>query len=104
MQIASEESKLAEVSKLQETLKLREADLETIKSACNMESNKNVLLQNKLDHTLKELESFKIDLDVSVELKKENLCLKVGQTYLLHFNFMFHIVIYLFIYFGLLSK
>lgn len=80
MQIASEESKLAEVCKLQETLKLQEADLETTKSAFNIESNKNLLLQNKLDHTLKELESCKIGLNVIVELKKENLYLKVGQT------------------------
>ncbi|KAG6516034.1 hypothetical protein ZIOFF_026481 [Zingiber officinale] len=76
LRIASEESKLAEVSKLHETLKLREADLETIRSAFNIESNKNLLLQNKLDHTLKELESFKSDLNVIVELKKENLYLK----------------------------
>ncbi|XP_042384069.1 protein OPAQUE1-like [Zingiber officinale] len=76
LRIASEESKLAEVSKHHETLKLREADLETIRSAFNIESNKNLLLQNKLDHTLKELESFKIDLNVIVELKKENLYLK----------------------------
>ncbi|URD93545.1 DIL domain [Musa troglodytarum] len=76
LRFASEESKMLEISKLQKALDLKNADLDMAKSATAIECNKNAMLQNQLNSTLKEMEAVKISLDAMTELKKENLNLQ----------------------------
>ncbi|THU57836.1 hypothetical protein C4D60_Mb03t07760 [Musa balbisiana] len=76
LRFASEESKMLEISKLQKALDLKNADLDMVKSATAIECNKNAVLQNQLNSTLKEMEAIKISLNAMTELKKENLNLQ----------------------------
>ncbi|RRT85953.1 hypothetical protein B296_00004124 [Ensete ventricosum] len=61
--------------------KLRSADLDMAKSATAIECNKNEILRNQLNSTVKEMEAIKISLNAMTELKKENLNLQYADTY-----------------------
>ncbi|KAL5698268.1 hypothetical protein ACHQM5_029332 [Ranunculus cassubicifolius] len=54
MQVSNEEARLAEISKLQNTLKSLSKELDVAKSATADECNKNSLLQRQLELSLKE--------------------------------------------------
>lgn len=77
MQVASEESKLVEVSKLQKALESLSSDLNAAKLATANEHTKNMLLQNQLDCSLKDIATLRGSLTEMAELKKGNLYLKV---------------------------
>ncbi|XP_038985415.1 protein OPAQUE1 isoform X2 [Phoenix dactylifera] len=76
LRVAGEESKLVEVSKLQRALESSNADLNAAKLATVNEHTKNMLLQNQLDCSLKDIATLRGSLTEMTELKKENLYLK----------------------------
>lgn len=78
---------MLEISKLQKALDLKNADLDMVKSATAIECNKNAMLQNQLNSTLKEMEAIKISLNAMTELKKENLNLQVWLSYFMQMTF-----------------
>lgn len=78
---------MLEISKLQKALDLKNADLDMVKSATAIECNKNAVLQNQLNSTLKEMEAIKISLNAMTELKKENLNLQVWLSYFMQMTF-----------------
>ncbi|RWW13039.1 hypothetical protein GW17_00023269 [Ensete ventricosum] len=87
LRFASEESKMLEISKLQKALDLKSADLDMAKSATAIECNKNEILQNQLNSTVKEMEAIKISLNAMTELKKENLNLQVWLSYFMQMTY-----------------
>lgn len=79
IQIASEESKMVEVSKLQHAVESLNAELDAAKVAYNCEFEKNAALLNHLDLAAKDNTTL---LGTLQELNKENLFLKVRATIL----------------------
>jgi myosin-5 len=79
MQVSHEESKLVDISKLQKTLESLNLELDAAKLATINECNKNAVLQNQLELSLKEKSALERELIGSAELRKENAYLKVGH-------------------------
>nr|XP_019710669.1 protein OPAQUE1-like [Elaeis guineensis] len=76
LRVAAEDSKEAEISKLQKALESLNAELEAAKLATISECNKNALLQIQLESLMKDQETIRSSLVEMAELNKENLLLK----------------------------
>ncbi|KAG1366362.1 hypothetical protein COCNU_13G001520 [Cocos nucifera] len=76
LKVAAEDSKAAEISKLQKALESLNAELEAAKLATISECNKNALLQIQLELSMKDQETIRSSLVEMAELNKENLLLK----------------------------
>lgn len=79
-QLASEESKLAEVMKLQKALEESSAACAAAKVAAEIEHGKYISVQGQLGCSLKEITNLKGSLTQMTEVKQENSHLKVKQT------------------------
>lgn len=80
-QLASEESKLAEVTKLQKALEQSSAECAAAKVAAEVERAKYISVQGQLDRSLKEITNLKGSLTHMTEVKQENSHLKVNRLY-----------------------
>jgi myosin-5 len=78
MQVSHEESKSVDISKLQKTLESLNLELDAAKLATINECNKNAVLQNQLELSLKEKSALERELIGTSELRKQNAYLKVG--------------------------
>lgn len=76
LRMSNEEAKLVEISKLQRTMESLNLELNAAKLATVNECNKNSVLQNQLELSLKEKSSLQRELNGMDELKKENVFLK----------------------------
>ncbi|KAL5698272.1 hypothetical protein ACHQM5_029334 [Ranunculus cassubicifolius] len=76
LRVSNEEARLAEISKLQNTLKSLSKELDVAKSATTDECNKNSLLQSQLELSLKEKSALENRLIGMADLSKENALLK----------------------------
>lgn len=81
MQVSHEESKLVEVSKFKKALESSKLELDAAKSATINECNKNAVLQNQLELSVKEKSALERELTGMAELRKENAFLKVGYVF-----------------------
>lgn len=77
VQVSNEEAKKIEISKLQKMLEAQNLELDATKLATINECNKNAVLQNQLELSVKEKSALKTDLVAVDELRKENALLKV---------------------------
>ena len=77
MQVSNEEAKKIEISKLQKMLEALNLELDAAKLAKINECNKNAVLQNQLELSVKEKSALKRELVAVDELRKENALLKV---------------------------
>jgi len=77
VQVSNEEAKKIEISKLQKMLEALNLELDAAKLANINECNKNAVLQNQLELSVKEKSALKRDLVAVDELRKENALLKV---------------------------
>jgi myosin-5 len=78
MQVSHEESKSVDISKLQKTLESLNLELDSAKLSTINECNKNAVLQNQLELSLKEKSALERELIGTSELRKQNAYLKVG--------------------------
>ncbi|KAK8513690.1 hypothetical protein V6N13_002418 [Hibiscus sabdariffa] len=76
MRVSNEDVKSVEISKLQKALESLKLELDAAKLATISECNKNVVLQNQLDLSRKEISSFEKELTMMTEMRKENALLK----------------------------
>ncbi|KAJ4792755.1 myosin [Rhynchospora pubera] len=76
LRLASEDSKLVEVRKLQKALEESSAEYAAAKAAAEIEHNKYNSVQGQLDQSLKEITNLKGSLTQMTEVKQENLHLK----------------------------
>ncbi|XP_062160286.1 myosin-15 [Alnus glutinosa] len=76
MRVSHEESKSVDISKLQKTLESLNLELDAAKLATINECNKNAVLQNQLDLSLKEKSALERELIGTSELRKQNAYLK----------------------------
>lgn len=83
VQVATEESKVAEIAKLQKSLESSIADCTAAKLAAAMEHGKIVSIQSRLDESLKDIAILQKNLIDMEEVKKQNSHLKVMQHYIL---------------------
>ena len=77
MQGSNEESKQMEISKLQKMLEALNLELDAAKLATINECNKNAVLQNQLELSIKEKSALERELVAMDEVRKENALLKV---------------------------
>jgi len=77
MQISNEEVKHVEISKLQKTVEALNLELDAAKLATINECNRNAVLQNQLQLSVKEKSSLERELVVMDEVRRENAHLKV---------------------------
>lgn len=77
MQISNEEAKSNEISKLQKMLESLTLELDAAKLATINECNKNAVLLNQLELSMKEKSALDRELVAIAELRKENASLKV---------------------------
>lgn len=80
VQVSSEEARLAETSKLQKALESLRLELDASKLATINECNKNAVIQNQLELSLKENSAFKRELIAMAEVRNENTFLKVNHV------------------------
>ncbi|KAK7377083.1 hypothetical protein VNO80_02503 [Phaseolus coccineus] len=78
IRVSNEEAKKIEISKLQKMLEALNLELDAAKLAKINECNKNAVLQNQLELSVKEKSALKRELVVVDELRKENALLKVS--------------------------
>lgn len=78
MQISNEEAKSIEISKLQKVLESLSLELDASKLATINECNKNAVLQNQLELSVKEKSSLEREIIGMAELRRENAFLKVS--------------------------
>ncbi|XP_027940819.1 myosin-15-like isoform X1 [Vigna unguiculata] len=78
IRVSNEEAKKIEISKLQKMLEALNLELDAAKLANINECNKNAVLQNQLELSVKEKSALKRDLVAVDELRKENALLKVS--------------------------
>lgn len=81
MQVSHEESKLVEISKLQKTVESLNLELDAAKLATINECNKNAVLHNQLEFSMKEKSALERELIGTAELRKENSFLKVSDAF-----------------------
>jgi hypothetical protein len=79
-QLASEESKLAEVMKLQKALEKYNAECAAAKVAAENERTKYISIQGQLEYSLKEITNLRGSLAQMTEVKQKNSHLKVNLT------------------------
>ena len=77
LQVSNEEAKQVEMSKLQKMLEAQNLELDAAKLATINECNKNAMLQNQLELSVKEKSVLERDLAAMDELRRENAALKV---------------------------
>lgn len=78
VQVSNEEAKSVENSKLQKMLESLNLELDAAKLATINECNKNAVLQNQLELSLKEKSALERELIAMAELRKENALLRVS--------------------------
>ncbi|WVY91374.1 hypothetical protein V8G54_036888 [Vigna mungo] len=78
IRVSNEEAKKIEISKLQKMLDALNLELDAAKLAKINECNKNAVLQNQLELSVKEKSALKRELVAVDELRKENALLKVS--------------------------
>lgn len=88
MQASNEEAKSVEILKLQKSLESLSLELDAAKLATIKECNKNEMLQNQLELSMKENSAFKREIVSIAELKKENAYLKVSYVYLFSITYL----------------
>ncbi|XP_055960444.1 myosin-15 isoform X2 [Mercurialis annua] len=76
MRISNEEAKSTEISKLQKTLESLSLELDATKLSTINECNKNAVLLNQLELSMKEKSALERELTAMAELRKENAILK----------------------------
>lgn len=92
MQVSNEEAKSVEVSKFQKMLESLNLELDAAKLATINECNKNAVLQNQLELSMREKSALERELVGMAELRKENALLKVSLSF--YFIFCFYMVVY----------
>lgn len=86
MQASNEDAKSVEISKLQKKLESLILELDAAKLATINEFNKNAVLQNQLELSVKEKSALEREIISIAELKKENAYLKVSYV---SFSYLF---------------
>ncbi|PON39635.1 GPCR kinase [Trema orientale] len=86
LRVSNEEAKSVENSKLQKMLESLNLELDAAKLATINECNKNAVLQNQLELSLKEKSVLERELIAMAELKKENASLRVSLYVLLNLD------------------
>ncbi|KAJ7966354.1 putative myosin [Quillaja saponaria] len=76
LRVSNEEAKSVEISKLQKMMESLNLELEAAKLETINECNKNAMLQNQLEWSVKEKSALERDLVAMAELRKENALLK----------------------------
>ncbi|EXB74900.1 Myosin-J heavy chain [Morus notabilis] len=76
LRVSNEEAKSGEISKLQKMLESLNLELDAAKLATINECNKNAVLQNQLELSLKEKSAMERELIAMAELRKENALLR----------------------------
>ncbi|KAJ4708904.1 putative myosin [Melia azedarach] len=76
LRASNEETKLVEISKLQKLLESLNLELDAAKLATINECNKNAMLQNQLELSMKEKSALERELVAMAEIRKENALLK----------------------------
>ncbi|XVE70833.1 hypothetical protein DITRI_Ditri10aG0102000 [Diplodiscus trichospermus] len=76
MRVSSEDAKSVEISKLQKALESLNLELDAAKLATISECNKNAVLQNQLELSIKEKSALEKEFTVMAEMRKENALLK----------------------------
>ena len=76
--MSNEEAKSVEISKLQKMLESLKLELDAAKLETINECNKNAVLQNQVDLSMKEKSALERELIAMAELRKENARLRVG--------------------------
>ncbi|KAH9653109.1 Myosin-15 [Citrus sinensis] len=76
LRVSTEEAKSVEISKLQKLLESLNLELDAAKLATINECNKNAMLQNQLELSLKEKSALERELVAMAEIRKENAVLK----------------------------
>lgn len=77
MQVSNEDAKQIEISKLQKMIEALNLELDAAKLATINECNKNAVLQNQFELSIKEKSALKRELVAVDEIRKENAMLKV---------------------------
>ena len=77
MQVSNEEAKHVEIFKLQKIVDALNLELDAAKLATINECNKNAVLQNQLQLSVKEKSALERELVAMDEVRKENSLLKV---------------------------
>ncbi|KAJ1442831.1 P-loop containing nucleoside triphosphate hydrolase [Sesbania bispinosa] len=78
IRVSNEEAKQIEISKLQKVIEALNLELDAAKLATINECNKNAVLQNQLELSMKEKSALKRELVSVDEVRKENATLKVS--------------------------
>ena len=89
LQVSTEEAKSVEISKLQKLLESLNLELDAAKLATINECNKNAMLQNQLELSLKEKSALERELVAMAEIRKENAMLKVCSILLIDLVFAY---------------
>ncbi|KAM7507421.1 hypothetical protein LguiA_017874 [Lonicera macranthoides] len=76
IRVSNEEAKLVDISKLQKTIESLTLELDASKLATVNECNKNAVLRNQLELSLKEKSALEREVGLMAELKHENAILK----------------------------
>ncbi|XP_022732054.1 myosin-15-like isoform X3 [Durio zibethinus] len=76
MRVSTEDAKSVEISKLQKALESLNLELDASKLATISECNKNAVLQNQLELSIKEKSALEKEFTVMAEMRKENALLK----------------------------
>ncbi|XP_031407550.1 myosin-15 isoform X2 [Punica granatum] len=82
LRASNEDAKTVEISKLQKTLESLILELDATKLATINECNKNAVLQNQLELSVKEKSALEREIVSNTELKKENAYLKSSMEIL----------------------
>lgn len=80
MQVSNEDAKSVELTKLQKLLESSNLELDAAKLATINECNKNAVLQNQLELSMKEKSALERELVAMAELRKENVILRVSLS------------------------
>lgn len=88
MQVSNEEAKSVEVSKFQKMLEPLKLELDAAKLATINECNKNAVLQNQLELSVREKSALERELLGMAELRKENALLRVSLSFNYYFLFL----------------
>ena len=78
IQMSNEEAKLMEISKLQKTVESLSLELDAAKLASVNECNKNAVLKNQSELSIKEKSALEREIMFMTELRNENAFLKVS--------------------------
>ncbi|XP_021890707.1 myosin-15 [Carica papaya] len=76
LRVTNDEARLVEISKLQKAMESLGLELDAAKLATINECNKNVVLQNQLELSLKEKSALERELSAMAELRKHNAMLR----------------------------